>query len=437
MKTLFINNIIKERKEMTSGLYQLSAETIRNQTNLGCFNIFEKVKCSCCRQLGHNYLFCPVFDTPKLFGVIINEIIKLNTDNDINRLLIFIELFETKILRRLALYLDIQSKTRNGMKRNIYLKIKELLFDQRNILLPCLPNHYMGFQEPPLILGPRNTFPNNNVPVYNFDIYYSSPTYNVLGCYQYASNILLKYGNRFTDDPNISLELFTNLLFIDILKFTYQSDNSVLSSMIDITYNEDNIPIHYGHTMSHFRVLVNCGIVYPHRDLPSYFHPSSRIEVLILTTGNILRQRFRLSIPIEEQLPIQHKLPIECKISNTEYAEPKTIYEKKTLFAKLEPKASTSNLAEPKENKKITKEEIECEIEEETKIECPICYNLIHECNKIGINSCHIYCIDCIKTYLHTNQFKTLTCALCRDNIHTFLSREENIKLLKSQFKFK
>jgi hypothetical protein len=110
---------------MTSGHYQLSAETIRNQTHLGSLNVFEKVKCSCCRQLGHNYLFCPVFDTPKLFGAIIKEFIKLNIENNITRLLLFIDLFETKILKRLALYLDIQSKTRNGMKRNIYLKIKE------------------------------------------------------------------------------------------------------------------------------------------------------------------------------------------------------------------------------------------------------------------------------------------------------------------------
>lgn len=422
---------------MTTGFYQLSVDTIRNQTHLGNFNIFEKIKCSCCRQQGHNYLFCPEFDTPKLFGAIINEIIKLNTNNDIEQIFIFIELFETKILKRIALYLDIQSKTRNGLKTNIYLKIKKILFDQGNILLPCLPNYLNRFQEPPIILGPRNTFPNNEVPVYSYDIYYSSPTYNALGCYQYASNILLKYGNRFTDDPNISLDLFTNLLFIDILKFTYESDEEVLSSMIDIIYNEENIPIHYGHTMSHFRVLVNSGIRYPYVTLPSYFHPSARISYRRNSEGVILRQRFRLSISIEEQLPIQHILPIECKISITEYAEPKIKYEKKTSFVKFESKDIPSNFSEPKENKKITKEEIECEIEEETKIECPICYNLIHECNKIAINSCHIYCIDCIKTYLHTNQFKTLTCALCRDNIHTFLSREENIKLLKSQFKFK
>ena len=423
---------------MSTTFYQLSAETIRNQTHLGNFNIFEKVKCSCCRELGHNYLFCPVFDTPKLFGVIINELIKLNIHNDINRMLKFLELFETKILKRIALYLDIHSKTRHTMKVNIYVKIKEIIFEQLNILLPCLAKHYNRYQEPPLIFGPRNTFPNNNVPIYNFDIYYSSPTYNALGCYQYASNILLKYGNRITDDPNISLELFTNLLFVDILKFTYQSHNHVLSSMIDITYNENNIPIHYGHTMAHFGVLVNCGIVYPHRDLPSYFHPSARIEVL---THNsipllILRQRFVVDIILQEQLPIQHVLPIQCKISISEYAEPKSRVEKESLPEKLEIESSSSNLSESKENSKISKEEIECELEEEIKNECPICYNLIHECNKISINSCHTYCIDCMRTYLHTNQFKSLSCALCRDKIHTFVSREENIKLLKGQFKF-
>ena len=423
---------------MTTTFYQLSAETIHNQTHLGNLNIFEKVKCSCCRELGHNYLFCPVFDTPKLFGVIVKEIIKLNLHNDINRLLGFLELFETKILKRLALYLDVQTNHRNAMKKNIYLKIKEIIFDQHNVLLPCLPNHYIRYRDPPVIFGQRNTFPNNIVPAYNYAIYYSSPTYNVLGCYQYAANILLKYGNRITDDPNITLELFTNLLFIDILKFTYQTDYSVLSAMIDITYNEDNIPVHYGHTMAHFRALVNCGIVYPHRDLPSYFHPSARIEVL---THNsipllILRQRFVVDIILQDQLPIQHVLPIQCKISVSEYPEPKSIYQEESSPEKLEIEPSSSNVSEAKENIKITKEEIECEIEEETKNECPICYNLIHELNKITINSCHTYCMECMNTYLHTNQFKSLTCALCRDNIHTFLSREDNIKLLKSQFKF-
>lgn len=348
MKTLFINNNIKERKEMTTHFYQLSAETIHKQTHLGNLNIFEKVKCSCCKHFGHNYLFCSICDTRKLFGVILTQMIGLSSHNNVNLLLDFLDSFGTNILKRIALYLDIHSKLRHAMKVNIYLKIKELLFDQQNIVLPCLPKSYNRFQEPPLILGPRNTFPNNNVPVYNFDIYYSSPTYNVLGCYQYAANILLKYGNRITDDPNISLELYTNLLFIDILKFTYQSDNSVLSSMIDITYNEDNIPIHYGHTMSHFRVLVNCGIVYPHREVPSYFHPSSRIEVLISTTGNILRQRFRVDIVLEEQLPIQHILPIQCKISISEYAEPKSKYQEERLCEKLKIELSNSNLSEAK-----------------------------------------------------------------------------------------
>lgn len=421
---------------MTSVHYQLSAETIRKQTHLGSLNIFEKVKCSCCRELGHNYLFCPVFETPKLFGAIIKEIIKLNTDNNINRLLTFIDLFETKILKSLALYLDIQAKTRNVMKKNIYLKIKEIIFDQCNIILPCLPKIYNRFQDPPLILGPRNTFPNNNVPAYNFDIYYKSPTYNALGCYQYAANILLKYGNRFTADPNISLELFTNLLFIDILRFTYQSNSQVLSSMIDITYNEDNIPIHYGHTMSHFRVLITSGLVYPHRNLPPYFHPSARIEVLISTTRNILRQRFVVDIILEDQLPIQHVLPIECKISIIEYAEPKSKYQEESSAEKLEIESSSSNLAEAKKNTRIIQEEIECEIEEDEKVECSICYGSIHECNKITINSCHTYCIDCIVSYLYTNQFKSLTCALCRDKIDTFSSRDENIKVLKTQFKF-
>jgi hypothetical protein len=189
--------------------------------------------------------------------------------------------------------------------------------------------------------------------------------------------------------------------------------------------------------MAHFRTLVNCGIVYPHRHLPCYFHPSARIQVLISTTGNILRQRFRVNIVLQDQLPIQHLLPIECKISISEYAEPKSTYKKEISPEQLDEDSLGSNLSEPKEETKIIKEEIECEIENEAKIECPICYNLIHECNKITINSCHIYCIDCIKTYLHTNQFKTLTCALCRDNIHTFLSRDENINLLKSLFKFK
>jgi len=421
---------------MSTTFYQLSAETIRNQTHLGHFNIFEKVKCSCCREIGHNYLFCPVFDTPKLFGVILTELIKLNSHNDIYRLLAFLELFETKILKRLALYLDIHSKHRHALKVNIYLKIKEIIFEQRNIIFPCLPKYQNRFIEPPIILGLRNTFPNNNVPVYNFDIYYSSPTYNALGCYQYASNILLKYGNRITDDPNISLELFTNLLFIDILKFTYQSDYNVLSSMIDIPYNEHNLPIHYGHTMAHFKVLVNCGIVYPHRNLPSYFHPTARITVRRSLAGTILRQQFRVDIELENQLPIQHVIPIQCNISISEYAEPKSKDEKESPLDKLEVDDLTSNLSESKENKKITKEELECELEEEIKNECPICYNLIHECNKISINSCHTYCIDCMRNYLQTNQFKSLSCALCRDKIHTFESREENIELLKSQFKF-
>lgn len=422
---------------MTTSFYQLSAETIRNQTHLGNFNIFENVRCSCCKRLGHNYLFCPICDTPKLFGVIITQMIGLSSHNDVNLLLGFLDSFGTNILKRIALYLDIHSKTSNGMKKNIYLKIKEIIFDQYNTLLPCLPTRYIMIREPPLILGPRNTFPNNNVPAYNFDIYYKSPTYNALGCYQYAANILLKYGNRFTADPNISLELFTNLLFIDILRFTYQSNSQVLSSMIDITYNEDNIPIHYGHTMSHFRVLVNSGLVYPHRNLPPYFHPSARIEVLVSANiRRIIRQRFVVDIILQEQIPIQHILPIECKISIIEYAEPKSKYQEESSAEKLEVESSSSNLAEAKKITRIIQEEIECEIEENEKVECSICYGLIHECNKITINSCHTYCIDCMVNYLHTNQFKSLTCALCRNKIDTFSSRDENIKLLKSQFKF-
>ncbi len=154
---------------MSTTFYQLSAETIRNQTHLGSLNIFEKVKCSCCKNLGHNYLCCPICDTPKLFGVILTQMIGLSSHNNVNLLLEFLDSFETRILKRIALYLDIHSKLRLAIKVNIYLKIKELLFDQQNIVLPCLPKFYI--QEPPIILGPRNTFPNNNVPVYNYEIY--------------------------------------------------------------------------------------------------------------------------------------------------------------------------------------------------------------------------------------------------------------------------
>jgi len=425
---------------MSSIAYQLSAETLRQQTHLGNYNIFESVRCSSCHKFGHNYLFCFENHTDILLETILQKLLEIQSQtNVIHHFINYLDTFPTGILKKISAYLNIHSKGRMGMKINIYLKLKDIIYDRHNLLLPCLlPMWDLTFRDAPLLFGPENTFPHNNVPAYSLDLYYKSPTYHILGCYQYAANILLKYGNRLTNDPNISLELFTNLLFIDVVKFTYESEYQLLCAMI-VEYDENNTPLYFGYTMSYFQILINSGEIYPFSNLPSYFHPSARIERIISTeTGITLSQRFQVDIVLQEQLPIANILPIECNILISQQAEEKGNV--KRLNEKMEEECSPENKSvledDSKEQKKISQEAIE-EKEEENYTECPICYTFIHDSNKIMINSCHTYCIDCIMSYLHTNQFKPLKCAMCRKDIHSLLSKDENICLLKNTFQFK
>jgi len=158
--------------------YQLSAETLRQQTHLGNYNIFQNVKCSSCRKLGHNYLFCFENDAVALLEIMIQKFLEIHSQtNIVHSFMNYLKTFSTSTLKRISAYLDIHSKCLIGIKTNIYIKLKDIIYERNNILLPCLlPMWDLTFRDPPMLFGPENTFPHNNVPAYSLNLYYKSPT---------------------------------------------------------------------------------------------------------------------------------------------------------------------------------------------------------------------------------------------------------------------
>jgi hypothetical protein len=428
-----------------SKVYSMDQQVLRKQTHLGNLNIFKDIKCSICNQKGHNKLFCINIDIPGIIDELVETIynfVLTNSCKSLSRSLEYICSFPYKIMSQICIYLKIYSSNYHTKKINIYLKIRKLIFQKYNIkIINISKNIQQLFKEHPPSFGPINIFPNNDSPAYSLDLYCDSPVFNVLGCYQYASNILLKYGNRFTPDAEISLDLFTNLLFIDILKFTYDSQYTVLSSM-QVSYNEQGDPYDFGHTISHFRVLIDNEQIYPYAILPSYFHPSSRL-IIHRTNNMMMYQEFTTDEELfREEFPIPSVFHIQLKITTSIIAEQKTI--EKIPGKIISTECISNDCAENKCIEKVTKEEIEeekeleeKELEEKTLYECPICYHNISNQHIIMINSCHKYCVQCIISYLHSAKLKQPTCALCRDNITSLESNDTNILLLKNQFRLR
>ena len=413
-----------------SKVYSMNSDVLRKQTHLGNLNVFNDVKCSICKQKGHNKLFCINTEIPRLVDELVEKIynfVLTNSCTSLSLSLEYISSIPSSIMSQICIYLNIYCNSFHSKKFNIYFKIRKLIYKKYNIRIINLSKSLQNlFKERKPILGPINTFPNNDSPAYSHDLYCDSPVFNVLGCYQYASNILLKYGNRFTTETDISLDSFTNLLFIDILKFTYESQYTISSSM-QISYNEDGYPINFGHTMTHFRILIDNEQIYPYFILPRYFHPSS--QIISHMTDNMVR--YQEFITDEELIPTTFH--IQLKITTSNIAEGKTIdkiHEKKIVSS------DSNECAEQKCIEKYPKEEINEEIEEETLFECSICYHNVSNQHIIMINSCHKFCTQCIVSYLHSARLKQPTCALCRDKITTLESIDTNILLLQSKFSF-
>jgi len=420
-----------------SRVYTMNQESMRKQTHLGNLNIFALTKCSICQRRGHNKLGCVNFEIPRIVEELVDRIYNFFLENSCTGLkssLDYIITIPFRILNQICMYLRIYVHNFHSKKYNIYIKIRRMIFQKYNLKIVKLsPSILTLFEEKKRVFGVRNTFPNNSTPAYSFDLYCKSPVFHVMGCYQYASNILLKYGNRFTSEVDISLELFTNLLFIDILRFTYDSTFSVLCAMIPVTYDEYGYPQNFGHTVNHFRVLLNNGQIYPYGRLPRYFPEASYLENELSPEGLLLSQRLISIASFNDELPIPAEFHIQLKMKTSSVAEEKTTEE---IPEKLEEEMITSECAEPKSSGKETLEEIQEKEEERMIVECPICYHQIVEENIITINSCHHYCIDCMVSYLHSAKLKEPTCAMCRDKILHFQTGERNIELLKSQFSF-
>ena len=65
-----------------SKVYSMNSDVLRKQTHLGNLNVFNDVKCSICKQKGHNKLFCINTEIPRLVDELVEKIDSLkNADS--------------------------------------------------------------------------------------------------------------------------------------------------------------------------------------------------------------------------------------------------------------------------------------------------------------------------------------------------------------------
>jgi len=140
---------------------------------------------------------------------------------------------------------------------------------------------------------------------------------------------------------------------------------------------------------------------------------------------------------IEErnELPMENIFPIQCIPILNDIADSKTKKKEKKIPEKII--KNVLNDCDSKHSSRKEKDCMENSDEEEYELkDCPICYYPIRMNKNILVNSCHEYCIDCLMKYLKHNPISILKCAMCRDTIQTLSSDLDNIKKLKSTFRF-
>jgi hypothetical protein len=415
---------------MTSIARNLPADVLRIQTHIFQKNIFENTHCSHCHKKGHNILFCLDISIRIILEEVIQKFIcydttKISVPDKINYFLYFIKSYNIASIKKLCVHFDIHTKNCKVKICSIYNCIRLLILEEKNIILPELPTRLASFIEKKPIVDISFTFPHNSRPVYSIELYYDSPTFNIAGCFAFASNILLKYGNYFTRDPHISLTHFIEYLFYDISRWLY--DDQVLNCF---QYYNINGLDYYGFTLEYFNALINNGCIYQFEHLPTYLAGQIELHNLYDDDNVLLRQYTRI---IQPAVPSVKRFLIHCIVVLPLVAESKTMNIPLIFHQEQIEKKHDSD------SKGSDKKEIEC-IEEEKEeieiVECPICISEIDPTQKIVINCNHIYCNNCMILYLNKVSQPIPTCSLCRSPIHTIQGTDSSIQTLKSQTSF-
>jgi hypothetical protein len=118
-----------------SKVYSMNQEVLRKQTHLGNLNVFNDVKCSICKQKGHNKLFCINTEIPRLVDELVEKIynfVLTNSCTSLSLSLDYISSIPSSIMSQICIYLNTHCNSFHSKKFNIYFKIRKLISKKYN-----------------------------------------------------------------------------------------------------------------------------------------------------------------------------------------------------------------------------------------------------------------------------------------------------------------